>query len=219
MKKKILCIGAHPDDVELGMGGTVAKHVDKDHEVHLVICTQGIGGNSGHPKLRMEEAEKAADILGVHLHLIDYPVLNLNRPSSDFTNVIKNIIKTINPDRVYTHSPHDYHQIHNTVARCVTDGISNVRKVIYYEIISSTTPDFKPNAYVDISNYIDVKIKSLSAHRTQGSKLYFLKNAVKSLAYTRYSLSKIGLKHNGMAEAFAIHRYLIQDSFSFLFVE
>ena len=42
--KKILCVGAHPDDLELGLGGTIAKHVDKKHEVHLVICTQGIGG-------------------------------------------------------------------------------------------------------------------------------------------------------------------------------
>jgi LmbE family N-acetylglucosaminyl deacetylase len=219
VRKKILCVGAHPDDVELGMGGTIAKHVDRDHEVHIVICTQGIGGESGDPKLRMEEAEKAAHILGAYLHLLNYPVLNLNKPSFDFTRIIRNLLKNINPDRVYTHSPHDYHQIHNTVAKCVTHGIGNVKEVIYFEILSSTNPDFRPNAYVDISSYMDIKLNSLSAHQTQGSKLYFLKNAVKSLAYARYSLSKIGSKRNGMAEAFAIYRFFLRDSFNFLFAE
>ena len=211
MKKKILCIGAHPDDLELGMGGTIAKHVDKDHEVHLVICTQGIGGKSGDPKLRMDEAKKAADILGADLHLIDYPVLRLNRPSSDFSKLISNLIESMGPDRVYTHSPHDYHQIHHTVAQSVTDVTDQIRELVYYEIISSTSPDFKPNAYVDITDYIDLKLNSLSAHQTQGSKVFMIANAVKSLAYARYSLSKIGLKYDGMAEAFTIHRFLVED--------
>jgi LmbE family N-acetylglucosaminyl deacetylase len=211
LRKKILCIGAHPDDLELGMGGTIAKHVDRNHEVHLAICTQGIGGKSGHPKLRMEEAKKAAAILGGDLHLIDYPVLQLNKPSNEFKMTISNLIQSINPDRVYTHSPHDYHQIHQTVAQSVTDVTYQIRELVYYEIISSTNPDFKPNAYVDITEYIDFKLNSLSAHQTQRSKLYIIANAVKSLAYARYSISKMGLKSNGMAEAFTIHRFLVED--------
>jgi LmbE family N-acetylglucosaminyl deacetylase len=212
LRKKILCIGAHPDDLELGMGGTIAKHVDKGHEVHLVICTQGIGGESGHPKLRMDEAKKAAAILGADLHPIDYPVLQLNKPSNDFKMKIGNLIQSINPDRIYTHSPCDYHQIHCTVARSVTDVIDNIKEFVYYEIISSTTPDFRPNAYVDITDYIDVKLTSLKAHQSQGSKLYIISNAVKSLAHARYTLSKIGLRPNGMAEAFAVHRFLAEGS-------
>ncbi|HEU4446343.1 MAG TPA: PIG-L deacetylase family protein [Nitrososphaeraceae archaeon] len=212
MRKKVLCVGAHPDDLELGMGGTIAKHVDRNHEVHLAICTQGIGGKSGHPKLRMEEAKKAAAILGADLHLIDYPVLKLNKPSIDFKMTISNLIQRINPDRVYTHSPYDYHQIHYTVAQSVTDVIDNIKEFVYYEIISSTSPEFKPNAYVDITDYIDVKLTSLKAHQTQGSKLYIISNAVKSLAYARYTLSKIGSRPNGMAEAFTIHRLLTEGS-------
>jgi LmbE family N-acetylglucosaminyl deacetylase len=217
MRKKILCIGAHPDDLELGMGGTIAKHVERDHEVHLLICTQGIGGRSGDPELRMVEAEKAADILGADLHLVDYPVLRLNKPSSDFSKTIGNWIENINPDRVYTHSPLDYHQIHQTVAQSVTDVVDNVKELVYYEVLSSTSPDFKPNAYVDITDYIDVKLKSLSMHQTQESKLYHIVNAVKSLAYARYSLSKIGLKPNGMAEAFTINRFIVGDSLGDIF--
>lgn len=219
LKKKILCIGAHPDDLELGMGGTIAKHVNRNDNVHLVICTQGIGGKSGHPVLRAKEAKKSASILGAHLHLIDYPVLRLNKPSSDFKMTISKVIQSIRPDRVYTHSPHDYHQVHCTVSQSVTDVIGDVKEFIYFEIISSTTPEFKPNAYVDITDYIELKLDSLEAHQTQGSKLYVLSNTVKSLAYARYSLSKIGLKSNGMAEAFTIRRFLIESSLSDIFGE
>lgn len=201
------------------MGGTIAKHVDRDHEVHLLICTQGIGGKSGDPKLRMEEAEKAANILGADLHIIDYPAVNLNKPSIDFSRILRSRIRSINPDRVYTHSPLDYHQIHSTVSQSVTDEIDNIREVIYYEVLSSTSPEFKPNAYVDITDYIDVKINSIGAHKTQVSKLYFLPHVLKSLAYTRYSQSKIGLKPYGMAEAFAIYRFLVQNSFNSFFEE
>jgi LmbE family N-acetylglucosaminyl deacetylase len=209
--KKILCIGAHPDDLELGMGGTVAKHVKSNHEVHLVVCTLGIGGKSGDPKLRRDEAKEGANILGAHLHLIDYPVLDLNKPSRHFTNIIEKLIRSIGPERVYTHSPYDYHQIHNTVGQAVIQGIDNVREVVYYEVLSSTTPDFKPNAYVDITDHIGLKLRSLCAHKSQVARVHNLEHAVKSLAYTRYSLSKIGARPYGMAEAFMIYRLLVLD--------
>lgn len=213
LKRKIFCIGAHPDDLELGMGGTIAKHVQSNDEVHLMVCTLGIGGVSGEPELRREEAKNGANLLGAILHLIDYPVMNLNKLSKDFTNVVRRQIEGINPDRVYTHSPHDYHQIHNTVTQAVIKGIGNVKEVIYYEVLSSTTADFIPNAYVDITEHIDLKIESLNAHKSQMVKQYNFANAIRSLAHTRYLLSKIGSKPFGMAEAFTISQLFVQDLF------
>ena len=52
----VASIGAHPDDVELGMGGTLAKHSKRGDEIHIITCILGIGGISGDPKIREEEA-------------------------------------------------------------------------------------------------------------------------------------------------------------------
>lgn len=212
MIKKIVSIGAHPDDVEQGMGGTLAKHRDKEDDVHIILCTLGIGGGSGDPKKREMEAGAAAHILGAELHSLDYPVLKLNKPSIEFEKVVKKAIDDINPDRVYTHSPFDYHQIHSAVSECATRAAKEVKQILFYEDISSTNPDFKPNAYVDITNYIDLKLKSIDAHGTQSSKLYLQSNLTRSLACVRYSLGKLGSDPNGMAEAFTIHKFIIGDN-------
>jgi LmbE family N-acetylglucosaminyl deacetylase len=193
------------------MGGTIAKHSDKGDDVYVIVCTLGIGGGSGDPKMREEEARAATQTLGAKLYSLDYPVLKLNRPSIEFGNVIKEVIDEINPDRLYIHSPFDYHQIHAAVSECGTKAAKDVKQLLFYEDISSTTPDFKPNAYVDITNYINLKLKSLEAHRTQSSKIYLQSNIMRSLAQTRYAISKLGSNPNGMAEAFAIHKFILSD--------
>lgn len=210
-RRIVMAIGAHPDDVELGMAGTVAKHGDRGDEVHMVICSLGIGGQSGDPKIREMEAKTAAGILGAKLHILDYPVVKLNRPSAEFEQLVRKAIEEIGPDRLYTHSPFDYHQVHESVSHCVTRAAQDVRQVLFYEVIPSTNPCFIPNAYVDITRYIDLKIKSVAAHNTQGKKWYMQPNALTSLAYTRYMLGKIGVRHDGMAEAFAIKKFIVED--------
>ena len=207
VKKKVVSIGAHPDDVEIGTGGSLAKHTDKGDDTHIILCT--LGGVSGDPKVREQEALAAAGILGAHLHIIDYPVSKLNEPSYDFVKVIKKVIDEINPDRIYVHSPFDYHQVHVTVCRSAIRAAKNIKQILFYEETASTTADFKPNAFVDVTNYIDLKIKSAEVHRTQSSKIYMQPNFLRSLANTRYVLSKIGLNPNGMAEAFILYKFIL----------
>jgi len=209
---KIVCIGAHPDDIELGMAGTVAKHSNKGDDVHMVICTLGIGGESGDAKVREIEAKTAASILGARLQILDYPVTKLNRSSREFELIIKEVIDGIGPDRVYTHSQFDYHQVHESVCECVIRAAKDVPQLIHYEESSSTTPEFRPNAYTDITDYIDSKIKCIEVHATQGSKLYMQSTITKALAHMRYVISKMGKRPNGMAEAFAINRFIISQT-------
>jgi len=209
---KVACIGAHPDDVELGMAGTVAKHSKRGDDVYIVICTLGIGGESGDPKVREEEAKAAADILGAKVHIVDYPVTKLNKPSGEFESIIKKVIDDLAPDRIYTHSPFDYHQVHEAVCECVTRAASNVLQLLYYEVASSTSPEFRPNAYADVTDHIDAKIKCLGVHSTQSSKLYMQANIAKSLAHTRYVLGKIGTRPDGLAEAFVINKLVVQST-------
>ncbi len=86
-----------------------------------------------------------------------------------------------------------------------------VQQVLFYEIISSTSPEFRANAYVDITDYIDKKIESIARHNTQSSKLYMQARMIRSLAHTRYILGRIGTKQEGMAEAFAISQMVISN--------
>ena len=204
---KIISIGSHPDDVEIGMGGTLAKHIERNDEVHVILCT--LGGVAGPPEERKKEARIALQILGVNnLHLLNYQVSKLNSPTIEFVKIIKKIITEYSPDRVYTHSPHDYHQIHVSVSESVIRATKDIGQVLFYETISSTTPDFRPNAYVDITNYIDVKIKSLKSHKTQSIRSYMQPNVTRSLANTRYVWGKVGPNPMGFAEAFKIHKFI-----------
>jgi LmbE family N-acetylglucosaminyl deacetylase len=97
------------------------------------------------------------------------------------------------------------------VSECTTNVAKDVQQVIYYEIISSTSPEFRANAYVDITDYIDKKIECLAPHSTQSSKLYMHSHMIRSLAHTRYILGRIGRKQDGMAEAFTIGRMVISN--------
>jgi LmbE family N-acetylglucosaminyl deacetylase len=205
--RKIVAVGAHPDDIELGMGGTIAKHCDKGDDVNMIVCT--LGGVCGDPGSRKAEAEGAAEILGAKLRILDYPVQKLNKPNAEFQYLMKTAVEDIHPERVYVNSPFDYHQVHVAVSKCVLGAASNVRQVLYYECISSTSPDFKPNAYVEITDYIDSKLQSIGSHRSQRTRLYLQSDIVKSLARTRYVLGKLGSNPNGMAEAFTISRFTI----------
>jgi LmbE family N-acetylglucosaminyl deacetylase len=207
---KIVCIGAHPDDVELGMAGTVAKHTSKGDDVHIIICTLGIGGDCGDAMVRESEAREAARILGTKLQILDYPVTRLNRPSREFELIIKRVIEDLSPTRVYTHSPFDYHQVHESTCECVVKAARDVPQLLHYEEASSTSPDFKPNAYTDITDHIDSKLKCIEVHATQGNKLYMQSTTTTALARARYVLSKIGTRPNGMAEAFSISRLIVQ---------
>ena len=193
------------------MGGTLAKHSKRGDDIHIILCTLGIGGTSGDPKARENEARAAAKTLNAKLHILDFPVVKLNRPSIEFERVLKDIINDINPYRVYTHSPFDYHQVHEAVSECATNAAKDIKQVLYYEVVSSTTTEFRANAYVDITDYIDKKIECLAYHTTQSRKLYMQDRIIRSLAHTRYLIGKIGPRLDGLAEAFTIKRMFIPN--------
>jgi LmbE family N-acetylglucosaminyl deacetylase len=194
------------------MAGTVAKHFSRGDHVHMVVCTLGIRDPQDHMKLiREKETCEAARILGAKPHILDYPVLKLNKPSQDFEMVLRKVIDDINPDRVYVHSPFDYHQIHESVSKIATKITMNIKQFFYYEVVSSSTSDFRPNAFVDITDFIYLKVKSIQAHLTQADKIYIRSEVIKSLAHARYIMSKMGPKYNGLAEAFIVGRFVLEE--------
>jgi LmbE family N-acetylglucosaminyl deacetylase len=207
---KVVSIGAHPDDIEIGSGGTLAMHKrERRDNIFGILCT--LGGVRGARSEREIEARDAARLIGIdRLHILDFPVSKLNNPKSnhEFTKVIEKVIDEIGPDRVYTHSELDYHQVHVTVSKSVVEAARSVGQILLYETISSTSFDFKPNAFVEITNYIDDKIKSIQAHKSQYKDRFYLQaNVLRSLANVRYVWGKVGPNPNGMAEGFVIQKF------------
>ena len=206
---KVVSIGAHPDDLEMGTAGTLSMHVERGDEVHGILCT--LGGARGDPKDRMKEAEAAASVLGIKLHVMDYPVSKLNRFDKEFARILAKAIEEISPERIFTHSTFDYHQVHVAVAECTFKAAESVPQVLSYEVISSTSTEFRPNAFVDITKFMSLKIRALAQHKSQlADRPYIQPNVMTSLANVRYIWSKVGEDPNGLAEAFVIERLLIK---------
>lgn len=162
----ILVLGAHPDDIEIGMAGTICRLVANGNEV--VACIAAIPNNR---EVRLREAHEAARILGIK-DVVVLPVkteqLGYNRPT---IGAIDAVIKTYRPHSVFTHWIEDSHQDHVNVTRCVVAATrKNDFNVYMYEqtIPGGITPAaFRAQYLIDVSNFVDKKMDAIRAHRSQ----------------------------------------------------
>lgn len=185
MKEKILIIGAHPDDETLGMGGTIAKYTSNDNMVHVLIITDGSSSQYGNYEQMIEkkknESKEAMRILGVEK--IDFNVLPDMKldtvPHIEINNLIEEKIRDFKPSIVYTHHWGDINKDHRLVFEstmvAVRPTINQTVKNIYtYETPSSTEWNitelnnvFKPNVFVDITKYMEQKLKAVDAYKSE----------------------------------------------------
>ncbi len=181
-KLDILCFGAHPDDVELSCSGTIARHIKQGKKVGIIDLTQGELGTRGSGELRLKEAAKAAEILGVSVRH------NLGMPDGFFYNSKEYQLKIIEqirayrPEIVITNAIHDRHPDHGkgsdlTSDACFYSGLRRIEttwngkaqeawrpKAVYHYIqFRNIEPDF----VVDISEFMDIKIASIKAYSSQ----------------------------------------------------
>ena len=167
-KSRILVFGAHPDDIEVGCGGTVAKYTKNGHDVLCVVCV--IPNNH---KLRKMEAMKSAEILDAKILFLDTDPNNfiLNR---QLIEQFDNIINEYNPDIVFTHWKQDSHQDHRVVCDAtIASSRKNKHSLYMYEqtIPGGIVPyGFLPQMYINISDTIDQKIKSILSHASEVDK-------------------------------------------------
>ncbi len=185
-KKRILALGAHPDDIELGCGGTIAKHLSNGDEVFVIIMTNGEQGNHN-PK--MKEGISSLKELGIKIENVffgEFPdgFIPVDKNSISFVEKIMND-KSI--DRVYTHSPSDRHQDHracsNIVSAAARPHINQKTKEILLYQGPSTKVHFEPHYFVEINkNQLNKKINSLNKFKTQIEKGIVNTKAIKSLA-------------------------------------
>lgn len=162
---KILVFGAHPDDMEVGMGGTIARHASMGDEVLMCVATVPSLGDT-----RRNEARRGAEILGARLHLLDIPAGELEYNRETVRRVDK-VLNDFDPDVIYTQWDQDSHQDHNAISRSVISAARKNRcSLLMYEqtIPGGIVPGgFRDQSFVDISDFIERKIESIRAHRSQ----------------------------------------------------
>jgi N-acetylglucosamine malate deacetylase 1 len=235
MKLDILAFGAHPDDVELGCGATIAKEISLGKTVGIIDLTRGELGTRGSAEIRDNEAAKAAKILKVSMRE------NLNFRDGFFKNNEKHqleIIKMIRkykPEIVLCNAIDDRHIDHGKGSKLVSDacflsGLSKIEtslngtiqeawrpKLVYHYIQwKNIDPDF----VVDVSGFIDVKMEAIMAYDSQFYNPYSKepespitsKNFLDSVKYRAQDLGRLIAKE--YAEGFTVERYLAVNSLS-----
>ncbi|MCI3938198.1 bacillithiol biosynthesis deacetylase BshB1 [Chryseobacterium aahli] len=182
MKTDILAFGAHPDDVELGCGGTVAKLISEGKTCVIVDLTRGELGTRGTDEIRHEEATESAKILGVsareNLGMKDGFLVN----SEEYQLSIVKMIRKYRPEIVLANAIDDRHPDHAKAAKLVSDAcfLSGLRKIetnidgenqdvwrpkqIFHYI---QWKDIKPEFVIDISEHLDKKLEACMAFKTQ----------------------------------------------------
>lgn len=180
----ILAIGAHPDDIELGCGGYILKAKANGAKVYGVTLTKGErGGDSNHR--REKEAIRSADFMNLDGYwLLDFPDTQLQDKPVEIKEAIEAIIKKISPTTVITHNPHDAHGDHRATFLATKEAARMVPTFLCYESVS-TPEDFKPDFYVDITEYLKDMLKAVGLHKTQSEKTYMDPELLKGRAAHR----------------------------------
>jgi two-component system response regulator HydG len=164
-REKVLAIGAHPDDVEIGAGGTLAAHGAVGDAVSILTLSRGaIGGDKAQRAL---EAQESADIIGARLFLMDLEDTHI--PEGNPTiGLIEEVIAQTQPTIVYTHSVHDLHQDHRNIHRAAMVACRRVGRLYCFQSPSATV-DYRPTYFVTIDDYMGRKLKVIDAFGTQAS--------------------------------------------------
>jgi LmbE family N-acetylglucosaminyl deacetylase len=165
-KVNILAIGAHPDDIEFGCGGTLVKYAQKGHRLFLLVMTKGgLGAESAKREAEQMDSKK---ILGAEeIYWGGYEDSQL-MVDTELIGKIENVIKEVKPDFIFCNFLDDTHQDHRHLAQAIMSATRYIRNVLFYE--GPTTQNFKPHVFVDIADTLDKKIQALKAHRSQVMK-------------------------------------------------
>jgi bacillithiol biosynthesis deacetylase BshB1 len=173
----LLAIGPHPDDIEIGMGGTVARHTGLGYMVGMCDLTAGEMGSNGTVDERLAEAEAAREVLGaawrVNLRLPDRALGS----SDEHARAVAGLVRCSRPKAVAIPYWSDRHPDHVAASQLLTDGVFNAGLRRYAAEGEAWKPDWicyyfindsaKPSFVVDVSRQYEAKRRALACHVTQ----------------------------------------------------
>jgi N-acetylglucosamine malate deacetylase 1 len=187
----ILAIGAHPDDIELGCGGSIAKLASAGARVHALIFSKGRRGSLSEAD-RAIETETALCRLGVQrITVCDFKDTMLWMHVTDLIEVIERHVAEVAPERVYTMFKGDRHQDHRAVFEASAVGCRNVHQFLGYETPSSY-PNFRPTVFEQIDLYLETKVEAIKTHVSQGKRLYMQEEKIRAAAQFRGAQVNLG---------------------------
>ena len=165
--RTVVAIGAHPDDVELGIGGTLACMVRAGARVVMVVASVPSDYH-----VRRREAQRAADILGCELRiLMDRGAQRIEDVKHyQLVGLLDALVRELQPAAVLTHGTSEFHRDH----QIVHNAVASTQRLRYFDFFTfqptmcrPVPVPFHPRAYVDISETIDVKMRAIAAHESQ----------------------------------------------------
>ncbi|QEK11317.1 PIG-L family deacetylase [Crassaminicella thermophila] len=217
---KILFISVHPDDETLGCGGTILKHSKNGDEIYWLILTD-VSKELGYTnefiinrQTQIDEVSKAYNFKKVYK--LGYPTTKLH--SIEFNELISKISSVINevkPSIVYTVNRSDIHTDHQVAAKAIMSCTKSfrypfIKKILMYECISETEIAyplqeniFIPNAYCDISDFIEEKINIMKIYESEIQESPLPRSIENIKALARFRGSTVGVHY---AEAFMLIR-------------
>ncbi len=182
---KVLAVGAHPDDLEMSCGGTLARFVQRGDIVTMAHLARGDAGTFHHTSdeiaaIRDSEARKAAMVIGAEYLALKIPDGRVNAADEGQRSATVELIRIAQPDVVITHAVNDYMSDHNETGKLVFDAgftasLPNYRTAtqahqvvpMFYRMETYAGVNFVPTEYVDISEMLEIKREALSAHASQ----------------------------------------------------
>jgi LmbE family N-acetylglucosaminyl deacetylase len=181
---RILAIAAHPDDLELLCGGTLARFAARGDHVIMAHACRGDKGHTQIPPARLaevrdEEATAAAAVLGAEAMCLDFPDGEIH-VSDTSTRRVADAIRIAKPDLIITHDPADYHGDHTAVSQLVmaasyiatapyyvTDHPAHLAVSPVYFMDTLAGINFMPGEYVDITDTLALKKQAMARHASQ----------------------------------------------------
>jgi LmbE family N-acetylglucosaminyl deacetylase len=214
----VAVVAPHPDDETLGCGGTLLKHVARGDHVHWILFTSistSQGFSEERVRLRDDEIRRVADAYCFEgTHRFNFPTMQLDRvPKADMVGTLGAVVNQLGVQTLYVPYRNDAHSDHAAVfdacAACTkTFRYPSVRSVRAYETLSETEygvkpedPGFRPNLFVDVSNFLDKKLKIMSIYTSEMAPFPFPRSDIAMRAQAQLRGSQSGAT---AAEAFML---------------
>ncbi|WP_193334772.1 PIG-L deacetylase family protein [Devosia beringensis] len=195
----VLAIGAHPDDIEIFMFGTLAALAARGDQLAYVIVTDGTRGGRGAPghlrATRKAEAEAAAGLLNADLHFLDLPDGELVADAT-LVKALKGAIERASPDLIITHAANDYHGDHRALSEGVRIAASFAAPVLHCDTLRGVGAS--PTHYVDITAHVEAKDAAIRCHASQDPDRFVSASRVLSA----FRASQANAPEGSHAEAF-----------------
>jgi LmbE family N-acetylglucosaminyl deacetylase len=198
-RERVLAVGAHPDDVEIGCAGTLLDHRLRGDRVSILTLSRGAVG--GDRDMRLAEATAAAEAIGAQLIFGDLPDTLIDDGFATI-GLIEAVVKALDPTVVYAHSGHDNHQDHRAVSTATASATRGVRRVFAYQSPSATN-EYRPTSFVSIDNVLQRKVQLLMMFDSQNGRSYLEPELV--VAGSRYWARHLGANAR-YAEPFEVIR-------------